>query len=87
MSKYSILIPVMPSLLTGTPEYLAINPPRQSPGSVLQRRDPHESAVIAQFVADLKPGGILPTANTPEAALCRARVNFIVSEYFDSVSP
>lgn len=43
--------------------------------------------MIAQFIADLKPDGILPASGTPAGALERARVNWIVSAYFDNVNP
>lgn len=41
-----------------------------------------ESAIVAQFLADLKPSHLLPASNSsPEAALFRARLNFFVDTW------
>lgn len=70
-----------------TPEYLAINPKGKVPALSYNGEILTESAVITQFIADLKPDGILPSSGTAAGALKRARVNWIVSAYFDNVNP
>jgi glutathione S-transferase len=41
-----------------------------------------ESAIVAQFIADVKPNGLLPASDSsPTAALERARINFFLDTW------
>ena len=68
-----------------TPEYLAVNPRGKVPAIKYGNKIITESAVIAQFLADLYPPHLLPPSNSPEGALKRADIAFFVDAYFENV--
>ena len=69
-----------------TPEYLAVNPRGKVPALMYNGEILTESAIVAQFLADLKPGVLWPASDTPEGALRRARITWIVDAYFEKVN-
>ncbi|KAF2099712.1 thioredoxin-like protein [Rhizodiscina lignyota] len=79
------------------PWYLEVNPRGLVPSLVLHNSPlatpPHdtvtltESAIVAQFLADLYPSHLLPASNSPEGALRRARIAFFTDTYDSKVAP
>jgi len=69
------------------PWYLEVNPRGLVPAikysdDTLKDEIVTESAIVAQFIADIKPGALLPASNSSStAALERARINFFVDTW------
>jgi len=66
--------------------YLKINPRGLVPSlkytdDVLTDEIITESAIVAQFLADIKPSSLLPPSNSSTAALQRARINFFIDTW------
>lgn len=70
-----------------TEEYLAINPRGLVPSLVYNGEIITESAIVAQFLADLYPGKLIKSSTEPGGALERARVNFFVDTWLSKVNP
>jgi glutathione S-transferase len=69
------------------PWYLKVNPRGLVPAlkysdETLKEEIITESAIVAQFIADIKPGTLLPASNSSTtSALERARINFFVDTW------
>ncbi|KXX78462.1 Glutathione S-transferase [Madurella mycetomatis] len=68
-----------------TPEYLRINPRGLVPSLSFNGEIITESAVVAQFLADVYPSHLVPVSNAPGGALRRARIAFFVDTYVSKV--
>ncbi|GAB1312433.1 Glutathione-S-transferas-like protein omega 1 [Madurella fahalii] len=68
-----------------TPEYLKINPRGLVPALSFNGEIITESAVVAQFLADIYPSHLVPVSNAPGGALRRARIAFFADTYASKV--
>ncbi|KAF2812398.1 thioredoxin-like protein [Mytilinidion resinicola] len=72
------------------PWYLEVNPRGLVPSikysnGAIKDEIITESGIVSQFLADAHPSHLLPTSNTPEGALKRARINFFVDTWFSKI--
>ncbi|KAH7038282.1 glutathione S-transferase domain-containing protein [Microdochium trichocladiopsis] len=70
-----------------TEEYLKINPRGLVPSLAYGDEIITESAIVAQFIADLNPSHLLPASADPQAALKRARIAFFVDTFVSKLGP
>ncbi|KAK7425328.1 hypothetical protein QQZ08_008225 [Neonectria magnoliae] len=69
-----------------TEEYLRINPRGLVPTISYDGTIITESAIVSQFLADAHPSHLVPTSDSKEGALNRARINFFVDTYFSKIN-
>jgi glutathione S-transferase len=67
------------------PWYLDVNPRGLVPSIKYNGNIITESAIVSQFLADAHPSHLVPSSNTAEGALKRARINFFVDTWFSKV--
>jgi len=70
-----------------TQEYLAINPRGLVPTIIYNGETITESAIVAQFLADLYPGKLVKSSVEAGGALERARINFFADTWVTKINP